>query len=385
VLVKPATRWTLSAAAIALLAYGYLRASRVEPIAVAVRAVDLGPIEKVVANTRAGTVDARKRARLAPAQGGIVSRLLVVEGQRVSAQDLLVELQCEDLRAQLAVARAQIERSHAQWDELRLRAELAEREAERERQLLDEGASTGERLDRAEIAAQSARAAQRALEQEAQVHESEARLWQARIAQMEVRAPFSGIVAEVHGEVGEFATPSPVGVATLPTIDLIDDSAPYVTAPIDEVDAALVQVGMRVRIALDAFPQRTMWGCVRRIAPYVQDREKQARTVDVEVDFEESPAALSLLIGYSADVEIVVARVDRALRIEAEAVREGTALVLGDDGRLVSRRVRTGVADWQRVEILEGLAEGERVVVSRDRKGAVEGAMARPDLEGNAP
>ncbi len=143
-LVKPATRWTLSAAAIALLAYGYLRASRVEPIAVAVRAVDLGPIEKVVANTRAGTVDARKRARLAPAQGGIVSRLLVVEGQRVNAQDLLVELQCEDLRAQLAVARAQIERSHAQWDELRLRAELAEREAERERQLLDEGASTGD-------------------------------------------------------------------------------------------------------------------------------------------------------------------------------------------------------------------------------------------------
>ena len=380
--VKAGSKWAAVAAALALLAYGYARWSRPEVVRVIVRAVDRGAVEKVVANTRAGTVEAHRRARLAPAAGGIVDRLCVREGQRVQQGELLVELWCDDLRAQREVARAQLERAFAQCDEARLRAELAEREFARQQQLLDEGASTGERFDRASIEAQSARAQERASHAEAKVRESEVAACDAHLARMQVRAPFAGVVAEVNGEVGEFATPSPVGVATLPSVDLVDDSASYVTAPIDEVDAALVRIGQPVRIALDAFAGRTFAGCVRRIAPYVLDREKQARTVDVEVDFDAPAEAASLLVGYSADVEIVVARREEVLRAPVEAVRDGVAFVLRDDGTLELRSVEVGIADWQRAEVVEGLRDGERVVVSRDRKGVVAGAKVAVDDEG---
>ena len=62
----------------------------------------------------------------------------------------------------------------------------------------------------------------------------------------------------------------------------------------------------RARITLDAFGKRTFDGRVRRIAPYVTDREKQARTVDVEVEFISPPDDVQLLPGYSADVEILL-------------------------------------------------------------------------------
>jgi HlyD family secretion protein len=90
----------------------------------------------------------------------------------------------------------------------------------------------------------------------------------------------------VNGEVGEYLTPSPPGIMTLPAIDLIDDTCLYVSAPIDEVDAAQLKIGMGGRITLDAYRGKHFTGKLRRIAPYVLALEKQARTVEVEVDFE---------------------------------------------------------------------------------------------------
>jgi multidrug efflux pump subunit AcrA (membrane-fusion protein) len=128
----------------------------------------------------------------------------------------------------------------------------------------------------------------------AQAKEAVARIDASRAdtARTYVRAPFDGIVAEVNGEVGEFLTPSPPGIQTLPAVDLIDDSCLYVSAPIDEVDAAQLQVGMAGRITLDAYRGKHFAGKLRRIAPYVLAVEKQARTVEVEVEFD-SPGATS--------------------------------------------------------------------------------------------
>ena len=67
-----------------------------------------------------------------------------------------------------------------------------------------------------------------------------------------LRAPFAGIVAEINGEIGEYVTPSPPGVATPPAVDLIDYSCLYVTAPIDEVDAGELHPGLPARVSLDA-------------------------------------------------------------------------------------------------------------------------------------
>ena len=100
-------------------------------------------------------------------------------------------------------------------------------------------------------------------------------------------APFDGTVAKIVGEIGEYSTPSPPGVPTPPAIDLIDDSCLYVKAPMDEVDAPRIRIGQPVRISIDALPKQTFPGRVKRVAPFVSAVEKQARTVDIDVTFDQ--------------------------------------------------------------------------------------------------
>jgi HlyD family secretion protein len=168
-------------------------------------------------------------------------------------------------------------------------------------------------------------------------------------------------------------------------VDLIDDSCFYISAPIDEVDAARVRLGFAARVTLDAYAGREFAGVVRRIAPYVLDQEKQARTVEVEVVIADPPDDPPLLAGYSADVEIVTAAADDTLSIPTAAIRPGfddvpsSVLVLPPDGVLASRDIETGLGNWERTEVVSGLKAGERVVLSLDRDGVEAGAPAVAD------
>jgi HlyD family secretion protein len=205
---------------------------------------------------------------------------------------------------------------------------------------------------------------------------------------MVLRAPFDGTVAKIVGEVGEYSTPSPPGVPTPPAIDLIDDRCLYVKAPMDEVDAPRLQPGQPVRITIDALPGRTFPGRVRRVAPIVSALEKQARTVDIDVDFDDLAAAGPLRVGYSADVEVVLDVHRDVLRVPAAAVGEGgRVLVIGAEGVLVERRVRTGLSNWEHAEVLDGLEAGEQVVSSLEREGVRPGVLARvePAASGARP
>jgi HlyD family secretion protein len=361
---------------VALAAAGVLL-TRTEPPLVVVHTVGRGAVEATVSNTRAGTVTANRRAKLAPTTGGIVQRLLVREGERVAKGQVLMELWHDDLTAQLALATTERDRAAAMAEEALLRAELAEREAQRQVELAQQRISSPDAVDRLVSAAKALRAAQGAAAAQAASAGKQIEVIEAQIRRMTVQAPFDGIVAEVNGEVGEFVTPSPVGIPTPPAVDLIDAGVPYVTAPIDEVDAARVSVGMPARITLDAFGKRTFPGRVRRIAPYVMEREKQARTVDVEVEFAPPTADVALLPGYSADVEIVLACREDVLRVPTESLREGGVLVVAPDGVLAARSVELGLTNWRFSEVVTGLAEGERIVASFDTKGLVDGIGVR--------
>jgi HlyD family secretion protein len=188
------------------------------------------------------------------------------------------------------------------------------------------------------------------------------------------------VIAEVNGELGEFVTPSPVGIPTPPTVDLIDASCLYISAPIDEVDAPRIAAGLPARISLDAFPDRPFPGHVRRVAPYVLDQEKQARTVEIEAEFD-SPEEAGLLAGYSADVEVILDERDDTLRVPTSVILpDKTVYVLDPTTRtLESRPVETGLTNWEYTEVVRGLNEGERVVSSIDREGVRAGALATPE------
>jgi HlyD family secretion protein len=162
----------------------------------------------------------------------------------------------------------------------------------------------------------------------------------------------------------------------LPAIDLIDPTCLYIKAPIDEVDAPRIRTGMSACVSLDAFTEHYCAASVRRIAPYVLEREKQARTVDVEVVIESAVDTAALLPGYSADIEVLIEARDDVLRLPTEAVTEGNrVLVVDADSRLVERAFEPGLSNWQYTEVLDGLEAGARVVLSTGRAGVTAGAL----------
>jgi HlyD family secretion protein len=375
-----AKRAALIALVIAVVAGAVWYFTRAEPVAVVVAPVTAGRVETTVANTRAGSVAACRRSKLAPPLGGRIDKLTVREGDRVKKGQLLIELWNDDLVARERVAAEQLQTARARQREACALADIAVRAAARSRQLRAQGFVSEDAVDRAVSEAEAKQAGCASAATQVQEAEARIRASKADTARTVVRAPFDGIVAEVNGEVGEFLTPSPPGIPTLPAIDLIDDSCLYVSAPIDEVDAAQLEVGMPGRITLDAYRGKHFTGKVRRIAPYVLALEKQARTVEVEVEFDDPGDARHLLVGYSADIEVVVAGRDDVLRVPTTAIQPGSrVLVLGAGGVLEERTVETGLSNWEYTEVRAGLSRGEQVVTSLERAGAKAGVRARAE------
>ncbi len=373
-------RYLLWLAGLILLAISAWYFTRPAPLLVQLVKVERGLVEAIVSNTRAGTVKACRRAKLAPPAGGQIAHLLVKKGQRVKANQILLELWNDDLQAQAQLAQEQLGTAQTQAQQACMQADLAEKEAERAQQLKEKGFISAEGVDQKASAAKVSRAGCEAAR--SQIEQSRARIEAAHagLRRMVLRAPFGGVVADISGELGEYATPSPPGIPTPPAIDLIDDSCMFVSAPIDEVDAADITAGQASRITLDAIKGKSFAGKVKRVAPYVLELEKQARTVEVEVAFDEPPKDENLLVGYSADVEIVHAIHDNVLRIPTQAVLEGKRVLLyRPDGTLEERTVTTGLANWDHTEIISGLSEGDQIVMSLDQAGVKAGVRVQPE------
>ncbi|MCY1283055.1 p-hydroxybenzoic acid efflux pump subunit AaeA [compost metagenome] len=349
--------------------------NRPQPVPVQLVEVQRGPVETLVANTRAGTLKSCRRSRLSFNLGGQVSELLVDEGQPVKQGDVLMRLRQDDRLARVQEAEARLEAKRNARERQCRQAEQDQRDYQRLRHLADRQLASVDRLDQAETRAHLARLI--CTSSEVAIREAEASLALQRslLDQATLRAPFDGIVAQINGELGEFVTPSPPGIPTPPAVDLIDDGCLYVDAPIDEVDAGRVRVGMPVRISLDAYRGRHFAGQVSRIAPFVRELEKQARTVDVEVRFIQLPVDVALLTGHSADVEILLEQSAGGLRIPTETLLEGRRVLRYDPATGMLREVAlsTGLANWRWTEVLDGLMEGEHIVASLDQEGVREG------------
>lgn len=345
--------------------------NRPQPLPVRLLEVERGPVETLVANTRAGTLKSCRRSHLSFNVGGQVAELLIGEGQRVERGQVLMRLRQDEQQARLLEAEARLEAQRNTREQRCQQAHLDQRDLNRLRHLADRKLVAADRLDQAETKAHLANlmcSASAVLIREA---DANLQLQRSLLDQATLRAPFAGIVAEINGELGEFVTPSPPGIPTPPAVDLIDDSCLYVEAPIDEVDAARVRPGAAVRISLDAFRGQSFAGRVSRIAPYVRELEKQARTVDVEVRFDRPPAELALLTGYSADVEILLEQRTGAVRIPTETLLEGQHVLRYDPNARVLREVavKTGLSNWRWTEVLQGLDAGARIVASLEQEG----------------
>jgi HlyD family secretion protein len=348
---------------------------RPNPVAVVVTEAARGRVEATIVNTRAGTVEACQRTKLSTILGGRIEVLNVKEGDKVKKGQLLMQLWNDDIQAQENVARAQVTTARKRVMEACTLAESAEREVARQMELHQRGFVSANAIDVARAAAEAKTAACATARADVEQTQASVRLAHVQRGRTVLVAPFDGTVAKIVGEVGEYSTPSPPGVPTPPAIDLIDESCLYVNAPMDEVDAPKLRAGQPVRISLDALPKQSLAGKVRRVAPYVTAVEKQSRTVDIEATFDDPARAGRLLVGYSADVEVVLDAREDVLRVPTAALLEGgRLLVVGADGRLEERKIKAGLANWEYTQVLAGVSAGERIVTSLERPGVKAGA-----------
>jgi len=337
--------------------------------------VSSGLVEKTVSNTRAGTVKACLRSKLSLPIGGQIAELHVREGDQVEKGQLLMSLWNNDRRAQVEQAQALVQSASKEYQSICIAASSDAREAKRLSRLFKQKLVSAERADIAAAKSQSSEAACAAADARKSQSRASLKLAEAILAQTYLHAPFAGRVAEVTGEVGEFSTPSPPGVPTPPAIDLLTDNCHYISAPIDEVDASDIAVGMPVRVTMDSFRERDFPATIRRISTYVLDFEKQARTVEVEADLLPDKNMPALLAGYSADMEIILKAKNNALRVPTELiVDEKFVLIVDENNQVQQREIKIGLSNWHYSEVLGGLEDGDLVIANIGAKGIVAGA-----------
>jgi HlyD family secretion protein len=352
---------------------------RPQEIEVAVAQVTRGTVEKIVANTRAGTLKACRKANLSPGIGGQISVLTVEEGDRVTEGQLLVELWNNDLKSEAALVEKETKAAEARAAASLLQADIALREAERMQKLVKDNAISDQDVDKAETEAKVRRATYEAAATGIAASRARLAVINAQLERTMLVAPFDGIIAKINGELNEYVTPSPAGIPTPPTVELLDTSCFYVIAPIDEVDAPAVKINMDARVIMDAFGDKHFSARVRRIDPYVLDLEKQARTVDVEVEFVDDEDEEEFLAGYSADVEIIIAVEHDVLRIPTQALLDGSRVFWHQAQKrtIQERTVQVGLSNWDNTQVVEGLKEGESVVISTDKPGLEDGVRVK--------
>jgi len=175
-----------------------------------------------------------------------------------------------------------------------------------------------------------------------------------------VRAPFSGVVVERHVDPGDFVRDGTSSGAT-PLFRMLDDAVMRVRARVSDMDGAASKTGLGYRLSVDGVPGRTFSGSILRVA---ESFDLATRSMRVEAELE-NPTGLLRQGQYgrmSLDLEAHVGVVVVPAEALTTAKRKSSVLVVVD-GKVVKRTIRIGADDGIEVEVTEGLAAGEAVVV----------------------
>ncbi len=326
------------------------------------------PSEIYSAFHASGYVVAQRKAALSSKITGRLAHLFVEEGSRVRKGDVIAILEKRDLEAAVEKARADIETAKS-----KLKFDLAEqRDASREyaryKKLLKRDVVSQSAYDSVEARYHKALAAVRA--DRSQIEAARAALEESKAAlnYAYIRAPFDGIVLRKFADIGEAV--APFGSATnakAAVVTLADINSLMVEADVAESNILNVKKDQPCEIQLDAIPEKRFRGVVHVIVP-TADRAKATITVKVkflELDPRIMPE-MSARVNFLTR-ELTPDQSKPRLAIPAEALLKGTTeptvfKVAG--GRLYKTRIKTGKRIKDYVEIVEGLAPGEKVVVN---------------------
>lgn len=331
------------------------RRSRRLPIAIAIAVATVAAIVAILANGATsltlvspqrgaaiqavyatGTVEPVTWARIGPVSTGRIAEILVEEGETVGRGQKLAQLDDREAGARVT----ELEARAAYWRE----------ELDRARVLTARGIKSREAEDKARAEYESAAAAANAARQ--------------RRLDLSVVSPVAGLVLRRDGEIGEV-------VDAKDSLFWVGEIRPLrVVADVDEEDIARIRPGQEVLIKADAFPESVLTGKIDQITPKGDPINKTFR---VRIAL---PDDTPLMIGMTAEINVVTARTHDALLVPATAIIDGKVLAVVD-GRAVTKSVRTGIRGRDQTEIVEGLSEGD-VIVASPPAGLKPGERVRP-------
>lgn len=288
---------------------------------------------------------------------GVVQRRMAEEGQYVRAGTPLLEIKPTPTPLELAEARRQVQLRDVELANLKL--ELARHEKLREQGLVSEQEylATRQRTEQVEIQRQIA-AERLSLMAEGRITPGAGRL------ETVIRSPIDGFILEYTVEVGDPVVPLSTYQEGTVLVRMAEMSRLIFRGTVDEIDVGRLREGMPVELKVGALPDVTVGGRLVRIS--LKARTEDNSTVfPVEIALDAATDVV-LRAGYSANADVIIERRDSVLSIPERLVttRNDTArvTVLLPDGGTAERVVKLGLSDAINVEVLDGLAQGDRVV-----------------------
>ncbi|MBL8532802.1 MAG: efflux RND transporter periplasmic adaptor subunit [Betaproteobacteria bacterium] len=358
----------LIAAAIAGGGYA-MRAMRDAPVAVEQATVTTAyPYQAFAALTATGYVVAQRKAAVASKATGRLEWLGVAEGSRVRKGEVIARLESSDVAATRDQAAASLKVTRANVEQSRVELDEARRELARAAELLRQKFVSESVYDQARARVDKAAAGLRSLEASVAVAQANLRAAEVSVEQTLIRAPFDGVVLTKSANVGDVVTPfSSAMDAKGAVVSMADMSTLEVEADVSESSLAKVRLEQPVEIELDALPDRRFRGVVSRMVPTV-DRSKatvMTKIRFVDIDPRVLPEMSAKAIFLTQPVTDAQREPRTAVNPAAVVKRDGrdVAFVV-EDGTARRRDVRRGQKVGDLVEIADGLAPGDKVVLN---------------------
>ena len=330
---------------------------------------------KVVAEVMGtGTLEARVQTVVSTKISGRISALLSDQGDSVQKGDILARLDDSELQQQVEIARSANEAAKAAVDRalsdtVRAQAILdqASLEYQRNAKLYANKTIPVNEMDRAKMSLRVAEAELSSVT--AKVMETRKNLTLstntldyhlARLEDTVIRAPFSGLVIRRDRDPGDIVVPG-TSIFLIISLDKL-----WVRAWVDESEMSKLSEGQPARILFRSQPDTDFSGSVARLGRET-DRETRQFIVDVLVN--DLPVNWS--VGQRADVFIQTSQNEEALVLPADLLlrnENGLGVFTAEQQKAVWHEVKIGLHGRDKVEILDGLSEGDIVVVGRNQK-----------------
>ncbi len=320
-----------------------------------------------------GTLIYESQVTLASEVVGRVKEVLVKEGDFVTKGQLLLRLDAESSRAEIA----QIEAGKRQ-SELNIERQQVNRDSQvakwkRYEALRAQGMVEAIKYDdfvtQKDMAEVELRASREALKQtEAQLKQA-----QERLAKTEIRSPISGKVTAVYIKAGETAVPSATSIAGSNLMLIADTTSLYAEVNIDEVDVARIAAGQEAKIVPAAFPDKSLLGKVVQVAITPRQNPGQSKNYAVKIRLQDAPdVAFHPGMSCRAEVSTRKSGGEKSLTVPVQAVKYEEAekksdkakasVLVFESGKAIKKEVEVGIADDSHIEILRGLKPDQEVI-----------------------